>query len=79
MTRGSSSPSSPSITNPRHAHAFNGDEVVSSQAYQFLDEGRRKMKQAIAVFLIGVAALLIFTIALLAQAQTFNTQLNITC
>src|SRR6266550_5387310 len=34
------------------------------------------MKQAIAVFLISVAALLIFTIAP-AQAQTFNTQLNI--
>ena len=35
------------------------------------------MKQAIAVFLISVVALLIFTIAQPAQAQTFNTQLNI--
>src|SRR5437667_5168307 len=35
------------------------------------------MKQAIAVFLISSAALLIFTIAQPAQAQTFNTQLNI--
>jgi hypothetical protein len=58
--------------------AFNGDEVVSSQAYQSLDEGRRKMKQAIVVFLISSAVLLIFTIAQPAQAQTFNTQLNIT-
>src|SRR5438132_13614 len=35
------------------------------------------MKQAIAVFLISSAVLLIFTIAQPAQAQTFNTQLNI--
>ena len=35
------------------------------------------MKRAIAVFLISGAALLIFTIAQPAQAQTFNTQLNI--
>src|SRR5437667_12334110 len=35
------------------------------------------MKQAIAVFLISSAVLLIFTIAQPAQAQTFNTQLNV--